>query len=546
MRPIVVTMFTGPKLALIDFLNVSQANPHSRVLVIGPTRELIQQIQGEAEKVIPAYVHAPPEGFVAERHWRQHGEALNYLSAFSQTHSSVASAMCYGGAKKDTQLGYMKNSNLWCGTPGRLRDFFESGDLSRANVTLLVLDEADRLLEDGFADDLNFIIRGFPKMYQTFFFSATWSTDVQHLADQICKQPEGNRVVVLCDREIGSYSDDWDTTDLNLDDLRVNPHVTQDFFFVGRADGDRSRRKVHLVSKHLERVCSHAVELAQGEKDPEVAEKQKLLDEYEKDIARWKKLKADVKAFRRSDESYKENKEYKALRKERKEVEEKIEKQQKRHDFSTLEEEIAVATATDAPTHACVPQPKVIIFVNTRAECEQLRDRLSACARSSHDSLIRIRFEVKIMHGGLTQPQRTEAVKNFRAAGAQDPVPAPARDGSTTVTCRVLVATDVLSRGLDIESVTHVVNFEMPEKISDYVHRVGRTARGTEGYGHAFTFFEYDKKRPDLAGELVELLEKAGSKSIPPELARIKEGVRHHGNTFYKEDGYTDLEQLCW
>lgn len=159
---------------------------------------------------------------------------------------------------------------------------------------------------------------------------------------------------------------------------------------------------------------------------------------------------------------------------------------------------------------------------------------------------IRIKYDVRIMHGGLSQPSRTNVVREFRTAGTDKVIFPQDPNGYVSITCRVLVATDVLSRGLDIEGVTHIINFEMPEKVSDYVHRVGRTARGNDGTGYAYTFFEYDRRRPEIAGELIDLLEKAGSESIPEKLKRIKEGVAYWGPDFFKEDGYQDLQECCW
>merc|ERR1719162_220876 len=76
-----------------------------------------------------------------------------------------------------------------------------------------------------------------------------------------------------------------------------------------------------------------------------------------------------------------------------------------------------------------------------------------------------------------------------------------------------------MGRGLDIPDVSHVVVYDMGE-IEDYVHRIGRTARGPYGKGHALTFFEYDAKFSGMAGELLEVLQQAGQ-SVPPELQKI-------------------------
>jgi superfamily II DNA/RNA helicase len=72
-------------------------------------------------------------------------------------------------------------------------------------------------------------------------------------------------------------------------------------------------------------------------------------------------------------------------------------------------------------------------------------------------------------------------------------------------TCRILVATDVASRGLDIKEVTYVINYDMPKLIEDFIHRIGRTGRaGEKGTSISFLTYEDDKK---IAGDLIEILE---------------------------------------
>ncbi|MCC6545549.1 DEAD/DEAH box helicase [Candidatus Sumerlaeota bacterium] len=93
---------------------------------------------------------------------------------------------------------------------------------------------------------------------------------------------------------------------------------------------------------------------------------------------------------------------------------------------------------------------KVIVFVRTRARAKELAPVLAAATGLPADEL----------HADLTQPQRNAAVENFRT-------------GKT----RLLIATDVAARGLDIEAVSHVINYDVPNMPDDYIHRVGRTAR---------------------------------------------------------------------
>jgi ATP-dependent RNA helicase RhlE len=106
---------------------------------------------------------------------------------------------------------------------------------------------------------------------------------------------------------------------------------------------------------------------------------------------------------------------------------------------------------------------RVLVFVRSRTGAAQLAQTLSG-----------ERADVDALHGDLDQAARNRALERFRRGDV-----------------RVLVATDVAARGLDVESVTHVVNFDAPDKIDTYVHRIGRTARAG-ARGVAITFVAPD------------------------------------------------------
>ncbi|CAD7922642.1 unnamed protein product [Amoebophrya sp. A25] len=364
-------------------------NSNCRALVMGPTRELVQQIGAVAQSIQHTGHSAWP---------------------------ALRTGICFGGEKKEKQLPYIKTANLWVGTPGRVRDYIESGEIGCYNITFLVLDEADRMLDDqGFEEDLYFITRGFPKKFQCCYFSATWGGKVQPLVQ---KHSRSNTVVVLrCDQAGG-------------ESLNANENVTQEVLFVSN-------------------------EAKAGSSDAQIS------PEYRR---RNRKIKAVVKHIRNC--------------------------------------------------FALEPESKILIFVNTRMDTESLRDRLMRYM-DCHD--------IHIMHGGLSQPQRTGIVHSFR-------------------TGKVLITTDVLSRGIDIENVSHVVNFEMPEP-DDYVHRIGRTARGTEGTGNALTFFEYSAKSSALPRELMNILLRA-KQNIPDTLERMVKGIGKHGARFYNQPDYGEFRQF--
>jgi len=111
------------------------------------------------------------------------------------------------------------------------------------------------------------------------------------------------------------------------------------------------------------------------------------------------------------------------------------------------------------------------------------------------------------MHGGRSQDVRLSVLERFK-------------NGDT----RLLVTTDVMGRGLDIPTITHIVIYDMGD-IEDYVHRIGRTARGPHGEGHALALFEYDPRWPHLAEGLVRVLEQT-NQTVPDELRTIGEEVK--------------------
>ncbi|CAH0521177.1 unnamed protein product [Peronospora belbahrii] len=130
---------------------------------------------------------------------------------------------------------------------------------------------------------------------------------------------------------------------------------------------------------------------------------------------------------------------------------------------------------------------KIIVFVNIKKECDSVAKFISSEG-----------FRCTILHGGKTQDQREESLKMFREGY-----------------CDMLVATDVAGRGLDIPDVTHVVNYDMPSKIQNYSHRIGRTGRaGKEGVAISFLTEDDEEIMYDLKQYLVST-----EMSVPSELA---------------------------
>lgn len=281
--------------------NLSKHRNFNSVLIMAPTRELAQQIDEEFRK-------------------------------FSRG-MKLYSVLLVGGVNINPQLrGLARRPHVIIGTPGRIKDHLDRGTLSLENIDHFVLDEADRMLDMGFVNDIREIASMLPPNRQTMCFSATFDARVQGITAEFMRDPAMVSVKVR------------ETSD----------HIYQDV--VRYNDNDHK--------------------------------KQQLLDLLDRDELQ-----------------------------------------------------------------------KVIIFGETKYGVQRLSDTLQNSGVSS-----------RAIHGNKTQGQRVRALEDFKKNHA-----------------RVLVATDVAARGLDIPNVSHVINFDTPTTYDDYVHRIGRTGRGGRS-GTALTF----------------------------------------------------------
>jgi ATP-dependent RNA helicase DDX5/DBP2 len=144
------------------FMHILSTRPNPQmgpsVLVLAPTRELAMQIEVECAKF---------------------GGALG-----------IHSVCCYGGSPKHEQLMKMRQGcGVVIGTPGRINDFRESGQIMLQQVSYLVFDEADRMLDMGFEPQIRKIVSGVPKQRQTLFYTATWPRAVRALAYEFLNSP---------------------------------------------------------------------------------------------------------------------------------------------------------------------------------------------------------------------------------------------------------------------------------------------------------------------------------------------------------------------
>ena len=272
--------------------------PGLRVLVLAPTRELALQIH-------------------------ENYESLNQV----KTNRSV---IAIGGANIRTQLTQLRRgAAVLIATPGRLLDLIERGAVGLSTIEVLVLDEADRMLDMGFLPAIRRVLSLLPTKRQTLLFSATMSSSIEQLARSTTKNPE----------------------------------------LVEVSTRGRAPTLVEQVAYQVPAESKMALLLDLLEKDPERFE-------------------------------------------------------------------------------------RVLIFTRTRRGAERLSHVLQA---RDH--------RVKRIHADRSQSQREEALRAFGEGRA-----------------RVLVATDIAARGLDIDSISHVINYDVPAAPEDYVHRVGRTGRaGSHG-----------------------------------------------------------------
>ena len=293
-------------LPLLERLSATPSQKHMRALVVAPTRELVAQI----EENIRAY----------GRHLH-----LRYATIF-------------GGVGEGPQIQALRRGvDIAVATPGRLLDLMQQRHVSFADLQVLVLDEADRMLDMGFLPPIRKIVAATPKVRQTLLFSATLSKEIEAVSKEFLKTP----TLV----EIGA---------------RSTP---------------------------VEAVAQWIVEVSQAAKVPAL-----------------------------------------------------------------------VHLLQDAALES------VLVFSRTKHGADRI-------ARKLEDAGIRC----ATLHSNRTQGQRILALKRFKSGDV-----------------RCLVATDIAARGIDVDGISHVINYDFPPQPEDYVHRIGRTGRA-HAIGDAISFVSHDE-----------------------------------------------------
>ena len=322
-----------------------------RALILTPTRELAAQVH-ENVKAYSKYVN-------------------------------LKSAVLFGGVKPASQIAMLRRGvDILVATPGRLLDLHDQKALSFKRIDILVLDEADRMLDMGFARDLNKIISYLPSKRQNLLFSATFSDEIKKLANGILKNPVA---------------------------VETAPQNTT------------AKKVTHSVFKiDKKRKTEFTIQL--------IKEKN------------WQ---------------------------------------------------------------------QVLVFTRTKHGANRLAEKM-----------IKSKISASAIHGNKSQGARTKALQNFKDK-----------------TIKVLVATDIAARGLDIPLLPHVINYELPNVPEDYVHRIGRTGRaGADGKAISLVCSE----ETEYLKEIEKILNKKIPSSIvegfePKETAAPKRAATQSKGSFAKK-----------
>jgi ATP-dependent RNA helicase RhlE len=288
-------------------MNKTQHGRHIQALVLAPTRELAVQI---------------------DESFRDYGK-----------YARIRHTVIFGGVKQKAQTDSLKNGvDVLIATPGRLLDLMSQGFVDLTRIEILVLDEADRMLDMGFIHDIKKVIAKLPLKRQTIFFSATMPSEVQSLVASILKSPVK---------------------------IEVSPEVTT---------ADTVKQVIYFAEKK---------------------EKKGLLQHV-------------IKEHR---------------------------------------------------------MENVLVFTRTKHGANKVTQDLNKAG-----------IKAEAIHGNKSQSARQNALNNFK-------------DKYT----RVLVATDIAARGIDVDDLAYVINFELPNIPETYVHRIGRTGRaGAKGL--AISFCDHEER----------------------------------------------------
>ncbi|WP_162418569.1 DEAD/DEAH box helicase [Cyclobacterium roseum] len=317
---------------IIDRIDTSKSKPQA--LILCPTRELAVQVEGEIVKL-------------------------------TKYKKQISSTCIYGGEAIDRQIRSLKRGvQIVVGTPGRIMDHMNRRTLDLSQVEVIVLDEADEMLDMGFREDIETILSSMPNERQTVFFSATMPKPILELTRKYQTDPE---IIKVLRKEL------------------TVENISQVYYEV------RSGLKTDLISRLIN------------------------LHQYKLSV----------------------------------------------------------------------------IFCNTKRVTDEVTEELNAKG-----------VPAEALHGDLSQAQRTKVMNKFRKGH-----------------CAVLVATDVAARGIDVENVEAVFNFDLPLDEENYVHRIGRTGRAGKS-GTAISFVS-GRRDAGKINDLERFIKTSIDKAAPPSVDQL-------------------------
>jgi len=337
--------FTLPMLELLNRAKPTKGKHQIKALILTPTRELAAQV-GESVKLYSKY--------------------LPYKST-----------VIFGGVKINPQIAALrKNIDIVIATPGRLLDHVSQGNIDLSHINFFILDEADRMLDMGFINDIKKVLAIIPKQRQNLLFSATYSNEIKKLSDRLLNSPT---LIEVARRNTASET------------------VKQVVYPVDKV------RKRELIS-HL---------ITNG---------------------KWK---------------------------------------------------------------------QVLIFTRTKHGANRLAGQLEKDGITS-----------AAIHGNKSQNARTKALDDFKKGKV-----------------RVLVATDIAARGIDIDQLPHVINYELPNVSEDYVHRIGRTGRaGNSGEAISLVCVDEHEYLANIEKLIKKDIPKVWLKGFKPNPSIKAEPIKQGGN----------------
>ncbi|MFZ9660831.1 MAG: DEAD/DEAH box helicase, partial [Chitinophagaceae bacterium] len=325
-----------------DLLGCAQTGTGKTAAFTLPILQLMSEDQPTEPKKLKTLILTPTRELAI-----QIGESIQAYGHFLKLNHQVV----FGGVPQGSQVAAIrKGVDIIVATPGRLLDLMQQGYVSLRNIEYFVLDEADRMLDMGFVQDVKKIIAKLPENKQSLFFSATMPPEIKQLADILLRDP-----------------------------MKVEVHPVS-------STVDIIEQSIYYVEKH-------------------------------------NKLDLLINILKQDSIS------------------------------------------------------NILIFT----QMKHAADRLSK-------SLMRVGIMAEAIHGNKSQNARQRALVNFKAKKT-----------------RVLIATDIAARGIDIDQLTHVLNFELPNVPETYVHRIGRTGRAGAN-GTAISFCDWSEKT--LLTDIQKLIKK--------------------------------------